>query len=221
MVIAKMTLNVSSKTKIAKPDDVKMILGDSKAVARVEHLPLRLIRERKSISQRVLAKKMGIKRGQLLRIERKPWDKLALGELDLFSTALDLNVRDLIHFIAALKKKEIYYRGDRENPFFEIELDCGIHCASFLPKPKDHFVGILSIPPQKCLKNGRIPRSDFLMVYIVKGVLNLSLQDRDLVLREGQYFSYAESLHIEFYNPQRLDNLEILLITTPSFVQIH
>ena len=58
--------------------------------------PLKLLREQKGLSQKQLATRIGMERTRLLRLERKTWGEMSVGDIELISSALGMRLPEVL-----------------------------------------------------------------------------------------------------------------------------
>ena len=178
---------------------------------------LRDLREERRLSQRDLAKRLGIQRSYLQRLECKPLDEISFGELKLLARGFEMKMEELIHrFQIAQKGEEFLCRSNLKNPFSLSEVAKGIQFASYLKRRGICSVGALILQPRTGLSKDETPNAEFLFCLVMEGNLLLNLFCKDYFFKEEECFSLDGHLLYELYNPHQFRRLTALLFTFPD-----
>ena len=177
---------------------------------------LRLLREQKGLSQRALAKKLGISKTGLVHFESKSPKDVTVGELTLLSQALEISVMELFMHTHGLKTEKIE-RASLKEPPFSIDYGEGIRIGFQDKDSAFIFTGTLTLPPQKTLSRENSPRADYVSLSVLEGLLLVKTSLREYVIKEGHCLSLKHSLPYELYNPHQFKPLFAFLSTAPSF----
>lgn len=178
---------------------------------------LRELRQRKGLSQRDFARKMGMNRTHLQRLEHKPWQRLSLEELGQIAETLDMSVEELIqHF--QLRSKSAITRAALRNPFFVIKISTVMQLGALIKNPKDFFVGTVTLAPQKFIPKDQTIQEKFVFYLVLEGNLLVTVSGKEHLIRESECFSLEDPCPYELYNPHQFNKLIALLFSIPSCV---
>ncbi len=178
---------------------------------------LKDLRLAKSLSQRALAKKLGIPRTNLQRLEETPLQMLPLGILEQFSNGIGVKMEDLLHSFNGFGKEGLM-RSNLKNPFFSFQYKEGVEFASFLKTPEACFIGSLTLKPQKTLLKEEAPHGKFLFYLVLEGMVLATVSSKECLFKAGEFFTMDESSPYELYNPHQFEKLVALLFCFPSFI---
>lgn len=186
------------------------------AVASVEPTsPLRRIREKQGVSQRVLAEKCGISRGRLRRLEGKEFDHVTYAELKRISGTLGVEPSEI--FFASERLSCDFYLGKKGQDAFQWDAaGTGYRIVSLIPARKDLFVGKLSVLPKKLLSAAHTPQAGTIFIEMVLGKFRIEIGGQSYEIEEGDHLLFHGDVPYTLENPLLRDS-EAILFTLPSF----
>jgi transcriptional regulator with XRE-family HTH domain len=201
-------INLSAPVENNNPMKIKSKTGFS---------PLRLLREKKGMSQQALAGKMGVIRNHLVRIENKSWKKLTVKDLDLVALGLNAKTEEIFQYLESFGKDGIQ-GADLKRPAFIVDTGKGARFASFLKKPAACFAGSFTLDPQKILAKKEAPRAGFVFYYVLKGAVCVKAAVSERSFEANGFFYFESNAAYELYNPDPFQPLVALFFCTPSFI---
>lgn len=177
------------------------------------------LRKEKGFTQRAFAEKLGIQRTRLVRIEKRTWQELTLGDLELIANGLGMKWTEIAKKFNGANTKGIAQRSSIEQPSLLFHYSDGIQLASLLNEPAPCFVGVFTLAPHKNLCHEESPQSEFLFYCVLAGTLVLSLSGTEQVFKAGECFRLFGDPHYELYNPHQFQKVQVLVFSNPSFIQ--
>ena len=190
--------------------------GNSHGNESLSHI--QLLRQKKGLSQRSLAKKLGICKSSLVHFEKKAWEKLTVGELRLLSDVLEIKFEDLLMHPNGSNGDTID-RASLNDPLFVMEYGEGIRISSHLKNPGVTFFGVVTLAPHKTFLREKTPRAEWVSYFVLDGILAVNTGLRDCVLKEGDSLTLRSCSRYELYNPHQFKEIKAVLFTLPSFIQ--
>lgn len=212
-----MKLKMRTLNQTPAPSSIGALLGDDKPSSNGQHSLLRNLREQKGISQRKMAKMLGIARNKLSRAEQKSWRKLSLGEIESLAPVFEMRPDELF-FCFFASQKELFYRTRETNPFFRFELTDGIKVSSWIRQNRSCFIGGMQFPPKATLPKDLTPKGELAFLRIAKGNLLVTLLGKECLLREGECFTLEGPVPYELYNSNAMGEAVAMIVTLPSFL---
>lgn len=177
---------------------------------------LKSLREKEKISQRSFARKLGLPRAHLQRLEARPWESFSVADLKALSGGLGITVEALFSRFDSSDGGP-FVRASLKKPFFSLDLE-GARFGSLLPEPGPFFFGTLALPPHQSLSPDKTPRGEFLFYLLLEGELLVKLRE-DHLLRPGEGFPLQGTSSYELYNPHQFKEAFVLLLTYPAFIR--
>lgn len=177
------------------------------------------LREEKGISQRKMAKILGIARNKVHRTERKPWRKISLGDIESLAPVLDMDPHELF-FCFVASQRECFYRTRDSNPFFTFEFPEGIKAYSWIKQNPSCFIGRILFPPKATLRKDLTPKGKLVFYRMEKGNLLMSLAKKECLLKEGECLTLDHPVSYELYNGDAMREAVATIITLPSFLMV-
>jgi len=186
--------------------------------------PIRALRKKLGLSQDKLAQMIGKTRAFLLRLENKPWHRLSLGEIESISKAVNMTADEMIRVITDFRDEACINRvavnnNGKPGGSFQIQFDHEVNCTSLLPHPDLQFVGIVEIGPKKSWFTPSLPEGNRQVYWVLEGILNVIMLGRETIIKTNEAFSTHAVQGFEFFNPDSLKSLKILVSTTPAIVR--
>lgn len=178
---------------------------------------LRKLREEKGLSQRELAKKLGICKSSLVYFERKAFEDMTVRELKRLSKVFEFNFEELM--LSNGSKKPAITRFSLEKPSFTLDYGEGVRINSHLEKPAAIFAGTLALGPYKTFPKEKAPRGDIVFYLILEGTLTVKSGSEECVLKEGETLALQHPPPYELYNPHQFKEVVAFFSTIPSFIQ--
>jgi transcriptional regulator with XRE-family HTH domain len=208
--------------KNSQPKDQAMDASQEKAVKDSQNkVPkkqpsiLRQLREQRNLSQRELARKMGVSRIQLQWMENKHPERLLLREVKLMAGALQYSLPALMKimgFEGELDPK--FFRCSLDQPVSNIRFDDGVELASILEQGGKAFAGRLSLLPQKSFSLKQLPgRVDYVFAKVMQGMAFVEGCGSPMILKEkeGLFIDSGAQLNkIEMQNNHSVQKLSVL-----------
>ena len=179
---------------------------------------LKDLRVGRRISQRAMAKSLGIPRTHLQRLERKSWGKLSLADLELVARGLETPPEKLLgEMRGAPEHADVLARISFKEPLYTIQypeaVNLGCH---FLAGAGKCFVGTLTILPKATLSEERVPAGDFLLYQVMEGEMLVTARDREHYFRAHECFVIRGEHPYEIHNPHAFHKLvAVLFAATP------
>ena len=180
-------------------------------------LVIREIREARGSTQTALAKKTGIDSRTITAIEKGRIANPSLINLKKIAEALNVNLRDIFGRVEAESAGNLYFGTQRG----EFSLDYAknrFRVVSYLPKTVPFFVGKLVLDSRGHLDSTTIPFPGSVFLQVVLRKLDLILEGKETLLKEGQNVFFDGRLNYSLENPM-LRETTAFLITVPSFLQ--
>ncbi|MBI3317277.1 MAG: helix-turn-helix domain-containing protein [Candidatus Omnitrophica bacterium] len=174
---------------------------------------LRTLREERGLSQRLLAKRLGKSKSHVMRMENKREGEFTLEEIKGLAKAFEMT-QDYLNSLFMgddLQFSSLHEKGR------EINYGPGIKVKAHVFGNHLLFSGILSLGPQISMDKKSIPRSSMTYYLVLKGLLTVRQGTREYVLKESQYFCAGWSTSFEFYNPNQIMPVQLLIAATPPF----
>ena len=175
---------------------------------------VRYFREEQGLSQRDFARKLGIKRSHLQRLESKPWKQLSLEEVGRIAHGFGLKTETLIQRMEG-HGQEVLQRISIKQTFLSLEFKQTGRLASLLRNENHCFIGSLTLLPRKELSSTHLPRSPFLFCFVLRGSVTVTFCEKEYVFREGEGFCLDREHPFELFNPHQFDEAA-LLVTSPA-----
>lgn len=136
--------------------------------------------------------------------------------LQSVSRGLDVSVSDLFK-TAELQLDRNLYLGTQKGVF---QLDFptqGIKIISFTPLNKDFFCGKVIVGGRKKFDQSLLKHPHLTYISSLVGRLEAKIEDKSLMLREGENLFFNGVFNHTFYNPLERE-AAFLLVTAPSFL---
>lgn len=203
-------------TKKKKAVEERKEAAAAVAVTSVEPAsPLRRIREKQGVSQRVLAEKCGISRGRLRRLEGREFDHVTYAELKRISGTLGVEPSEI--FFRSERLSYDFYLGKKGEEASQWDAaSVGYRIVSLVPARKDLFIGKLFVLPKKHLSAAHTPRAGTIFLEMVLGKFRLELAGESYEIEEGDRLLFHGDVPYTLENPLLRDS-EALLFTLPAF----
>ncbi len=118
---------------------------------------------------------------------------------------------------AETEKEEYFYAGSQKGAY-QIDFPRhGIKAISFTPFTKDFFCGKMIFGPHKRLDQTFFQHRFPLFIWVLVGRFEITVEQKHLVLREGDNLYFNGILKHFFYNPLERESV-FLMITAPTFL---
>ena len=185
------------------------------------HSHLRMLREKKGMSQRALARKTGIEQSRLSRLEAKAWKDIDLGNATLLTQGLGCDLEELIPAHTRNKKPGSISFGSIKKPLFTIDYQKEVQVGSLLKPDASRFIGVLTLAPLKRMMAGQTPCASFLLYFVHRGSLALICNGQEREFKEGQTVVLNKNDVYALHNQDPVRELILLLISIPSFIHFN
>lgn len=199
--------------QIVYPPKKHSLLSPQAGIPQQVAAPLKILREKRRISQKALAKKIGIERTRLIRLERKHWKELSVGDVELLSRGMEMNLNDLIRYLKGFDGTggRTLERTHLKTPYFVIDSKQGYKLNSLLKQPGHFFAGVLNLDPHKTWPCEACLQGRFLFYQVLEGEVLVTLSSKEYLIREKECFSLQGETFYEFYNPHQFKEAAVLL----------
>lgn len=179
---------------------------------------VRELRKEKGVSQRTLAKQLGIPRANLQRLERMPGERLTFRDLCLVAQGLGYKVEELIERLRDDRKENPLARAGIKIPSFVLQRGQGAKFSSFMNRTDLCFIGAVHLAPQATLSKENAPKGQLVFYLVFEGVISLSLFGKDYLFKSGECFFLTDPSDYEIYNPHQLQEIILIAVISPSFI---
>lgn len=172
---------------------------------------VRLLREERKITQRELAKRLGVSRTHLQRLEAKASEELSVMEIQRLARTFAIKTKDLLERIFLFSEEgRVLSRCSIEKPVFVTKYEDGIEFGSFLRQSEACYIGKLKLSPKKSLSRQDHPKGALLFWFILEGSLLLTLGTKEHLFKTGECFSLDGGMPYEMFNPHQIKDVLIL-----------
>lgn len=179
---------------------------------------IRLTRREKGLSQEGLARKAGIDRTTIARVECGIFKTLSVEKLEGIAWALGLEMKDLILKARSMVEGQTC-RSHLNRIAFSLDYpEDGFRIVSILPKRREFFFGRIEVLPQKNVASAKLPHPEQIYLHVLEGKVHLTWEVKEYLLKPGDCFAFSGFRDYELYNPDLLKTAVSLFITYPSFV---
>lgn len=175
------------------------------------------IRKQKKKSQSELAKRMGISRSQLTRLEKKRPDQVNLGQLQAFAEGLGCSPIALFGVIYGTEK-ENYFRSSLTKPLHSMPWQKGVALNSLIPDYKNLRIHYLTIEKQSFVEIGKVQDNQWNFYLVIEGqvIINAGLKEIPLTKHDTLFMNEPIQHNIE--NNHAFKKAELLCV---SKIQMH
>jgi transcriptional regulator with XRE-family HTH domain len=178
---------------------------------------IQLFRKEKGLSQEELAKKAGLDRSTIGRVECGILKSLSVDKLEVIAKAIGTNLKSLL-LRANTADTPASCRSHLSRIEFALEYpEAGFRIVSHVPKRKEFFFGKIEIEPKKTIPSSKLPHPEQIYLHTLEGKILLNQDGKELYLKPGDCFSFPGFSEYEIYNPEHLKSASALFVTYPCF----
>lgn len=189
--------------------------GFSEAEIRIGEVVLRL-RQEKGISGIELCRRAGhFDPRTLTAIEKGRIKNPSIKMLQRLARGLNVSVSDFFRQ-AELEQDQYCFPGSKKGVYYADFPEWGAKIISFTPFIKDFFCGKVILAPQRKLQDHMLKHPAPLFVSTLIGRIEVMVEGRRFVLKEGDNLFFNGILKHSFCNLLRRDSV-FLVVTAPSF----
>ena len=213
-----MTINLTA-TKINYSQVLKEATPSGKFICRdsgEELSPLRILRETRNLTQKDLADRLQIERTRIIRMEKKPWEQLSLGDIEIYARGLGITMQGLYDFLDGLRQTPRIQKFNIEKMEYVMSAGKNWKYTSVLENPGVHFIGTLILSANQTLSKEDVHRAPFLFYLVLEGEMVVTLTHRDYWIRENEGFVVENADAYELYNPNSLKRVKALVFSGPQ-----
>jgi len=176
---------------------------------------LKSLRRERGLTQRDLARRLGISRGQLQRLEAGPAGDYALRDLRRLAEIFSLPLEDLLFRLDPAPPRD-FARASLAAPF-SIKFFGGMAAAALSLPEAAVKIQRLSLPARGTLGASQVPRGDFLWCLMLEGELVLTMGGRVRRFEKGDFFQVTGRPPCEWFNPHLLHPAQVLSVSLQGF----
>lgn len=176
---------------------------------------LQKARIKSGLSQRQVARKSGISRGRLRRLEGKSFEEITLRELGKISEALGKDLKELIERNKDFPRGAFVGRAG-EVPFELNMAHDGCRITSLTFPRDDFFIGKLFLGGKKILEGDGVPRAKTVFIQVLLGNFKLETGQDLFELKEGDRLLFPGHSSYVIRNPLARESVGFF-ITIPAF----
>ena len=178
------------------------------------------LRKEKGISQEELAKRAGVDRSTIARVESGVFKSLSVEKLEGIAAAIGTDLKSLL-IRADAAQEPASFRSHLSRIEFALEYpEDGFRIVSHVPKRKEFFFGKIEIEPQRTISSEKLPHPDQIYLHALEGKLLLNQDRKEFFLKPGDCFAFPGFSNYELYNPDPLKRVSALFITYPCFFSV-
>lgn len=179
---------------------------------------IRVLRKERGISQQELAKKSGVNRTTIARIETGVFKSLSIQNLEHVASALGLDLSTLLLKAESMGSSFIH-RGNLNKVEFILDYpEEGFRISSLLPRRREFFFGKIEMNPRCTAPTRKLPHAEQIAIHSMEGRILLTRGGQDYLLKPGDCSGFSGMIHYELYNPSQIHSAVAFLVSYPSFV---
>lgn len=179
---------------------------------------IRILRKERGMSQQELAKRAGINRTTIARIETGVFKSLSLHNLEQVAEGLGLDLSTLLLKAESIGESYIH-RGNVNKVEFVLDYpEEGFRISSLLPKRKEFFFGKIELQPRATATTKKLPHAEQICIHTMDGKVLLTRGGRDYLLKTGECSGFSGLMHYELYNPSQIHVSTAFFVSYPSFI---
>ncbi len=177
---------------------------------------IRSFRQTKGIRAAHLARKAGLDPRTLAAIESGHIQNPSLEKLRNISASLEVSIADLFLHMQASQPENFYLGEQRGTHAFEFQQE-GFKAVSYTPMNPSFFIGKVTLAGKAFLNAGVLPSEGHFFIQMILGKLKLSIQQEEVVVKEGSHLLMNGRLPHTFQN-LLIKETSFLFVSVPSFV---
>lgn len=135
--------------------------------------------------------------------------------LQAVAQGLDITVGELFRHAELGFDRYFFYQGSQKGAYNIQFPTAGVKAVSFTPFIEDFFCGKLIIGARKHVESTFFEHPCPIYISTLVGKLEVKIESRKVVLKEGENLFFHGILEHSFYNPLQRESV-LMLITTPS-----
>lgn len=180
-------------------------------------LLFRRVREEYGLSQTAFAKKIGIERTKLIRLEKKVWEEIPIGELQLLAKGLALPLSQLIQKYGDDPAQSALSRFHLDRPPFSVQIRQGCRLQVYTHQ-KPYAVCSMKLAAHETVTADKFPAEGaFAFYFVLEGEILLQLAGQEHFFREKECFCIKPATDWEIYNPSQLKPAVLLMFSMAIF----
>lgn len=165
-----------------------------------------------------LSRKAGINPRTLDAIEKGRIESPSLRNLESLARALGISTASL--FSNHETDQERIFLGGNQKGQHTLEFQkFGFRVVCYTPLVQQFFVGKVILQGEKRIEHKVLPTSGMILAQVIMGKLSVHFEDKEHLIREGNYAFFDGCFPHYFYNPQYKE-CTFLLVTAPSFLTL-
>ncbi len=162
-----------------------------------------------------LARRANINPRTLDAIEKGRIESPSISSLEAISKALGVSTASLF---AVPHELEIFFVGGNQKGQHLLEFpNHGFRIVCYIPFVPSFFVGKVILKGGTRIDHKVLPTKGMIFVQAIMGKVCVNFEDKENLIKEGNYAFFDGSFPHTFYNPQYKE-ITFLLITAPSFL---
>lgn len=174
------------------------------------------LRKEKQLSGAELCRRAdGFDPRTLTAIEKGRIKNPSIKMLQMLACGLNVTVSDFFRR-GEMEQDRYCFPGSKKGAYYADFPEWGVKVISFTPFIKDFFCGKIILAPQKSLHDHMFKHPSPLYVSTLIGRVEVTVEDKPYVLKEGDNLFFNGILKHSFHNPMRRDTV-FLVVTAPSF----
>ncbi len=178
---------------------------------------IRRLRQEKRLTGAELCRRAGnLDPRTLTALEKGRIKNPSIQTLESVSKGLDLTISGLFRQ-AKMRLERNFYLGSQKGAFQMDFPSWGVKMVSFTPLTKDFFCGKMILASHRRLDQTFMDHRMPMYVSTVVGRVEVSLENRKFLLREGENLFFNGILQHSFYNLTERETV-LFMVTAPSFL---
>ncbi len=189
--------------------------------SKLEVAPGQVIRRRRQLlgwKAVELARKSGLNPRTLDAIEKGRIESPSLRSLVSLAHALGVSAASL--FSTHESDQDRFFLGGNQKGQHTLEFQkYGFRVVCYTPLVPNFFVGKVILHGESKIEQKVLPTSGMILVQVIMGKLMVHFEDKEHLIREGNYAFFDGCFPHHFQNPQYKE-CTFLLVTAPSFLTL-
>ena len=165
-----------------------------------------------------LSRKSGVNPRTLDAIEKGRIESPSLRNLESLSRALGISTASLFS-INELDQDRIFTGGNQKGQHTLEFQKHGFRVVCYTPLVLNFFVGKVILRGETKIEQKILPTTGMILVQVIMGKLTVHFEEKEHLIREGNYAFFDGCFPHHFHNPQ-FKECTFLLVTAPSFLAL-